>query len=466
MGGGPAGLAVLLAAHKDGRFKEMLSQGLLIVERGAQIGPGQIGTYSINSDSTGDTFIDPLRAGTEARLHAILDTPVARRAAAAGLDSIPLRDAGELMTLVGEALHSLIGDYPQSAVLTHCTATLAQQQCDGTWQVSLTDAEGKLQHVQGKSLILATGATQPLARLQRETVAGVPVAARWGNRLMQSGEVFGQGGLEKVASLLAGKTDPKVAILGGSTSAMAIAHALLHRMPAVRFGEGGLTLFHRRPMRVYYTNAEEALQDGYTEFGPDDLCPITKRVYRFAGLRLDSRELLMQVRGIGNRPPEPRMKMHQLQPQDPEAVRRIDAVDLVIAALGYRPNALPILDERDEAVSLFAHTGPSAALVDDKCRVLDNQGTPIAGLYGIGLAAGFIPRGSLGGEPSFSGQANGLWLWQHDVGSIIVKAVLPERSERHEPPAPFTAPPARQAPMRVANQPSGPRASLPTGTRA
>ena len=66
VGGGPAGLAVLLSAHRDGRLVEMLQQGLLIVEQSAHIGKGQIGNYAINSDSTGYTFVDPLRAGSEA----------------------------------------------------------------------------------------------------------------------------------------------------------------------------------------------------------------------------------------------------------------------------------------------------------------------------------------------------------------------------------------------------------------
>ena len=44
-----------------GKLVEMLQQGLLIVEQSTQIGKGQIGSYGINSDSTGYTFVDPLR---------------------------------------------------------------------------------------------------------------------------------------------------------------------------------------------------------------------------------------------------------------------------------------------------------------------------------------------------------------------------------------------------------------------
>ena len=54
------------------------------------------------------------------------------------------------------------------------------------------------------------------------------------------------------------------------------------------------------------------------------------------------------------------------------------------------------------------------------------SGRPIPGAFGIGLAAGFVPWGRLGGEASFRGQANGLWLWQNDVGQMIVDQVLGE----------------------------------------
>ncbi len=62
--------------------------------------------------------------------------------------------------------------------------------------------------------------------------------------------------------------------------------------------------------------------------------------------------------------------------------------------------------------------------MDNDCRVLDAGGNPLPHLFAIGLAAGFVPHGKLGGEPSFRGQANGLWLWQSDVGGLIVDAIL------------------------------------------
>ena len=427
-------MAVLLAAHKDGTLTDLLRQGLLIVEQGSHIGKGLIGNYEITSDSTGYTFVDPLRVGGEDALHRILETPIGRKIAAAGPNAIPLCEAGELLALVGKAFESILSRFPECAVMTSTTAEYARLQPDGSWLLAITDANWRKRSVEAERVILATGAAQPPTRLEDEWVAGKPLMKRWGDRLLQSGDVIGTGGAARVSALLAGKANPKVAIVGGSTSGMSVAYTLMNRLEGVQFDEGGVTLFHRRPLRVYYTSPEEAIADGYTEFGPGDLCPITNRVFRFAGMRLDSRELLMQLFGIGGRELEPRMKLHPLQQEDAAAVEIIDSADLVVAALGYRPNALRILDVDGAVIPLLAHTGPKAPMVDACCRVINNSRVPIPGLYGIGLAAGFVPRGKLGGEPSFIGQANGLWLWQNDVGSIIANAVLQRNTATHATP--------------------------------
>jgi hypothetical protein len=55
---------------------------------------------------------------------------------------------------------------------------------------------------------------------------------------------------------------------------------------------------------------------------------------------------------------------------------------------------------------------------------MDAEGNPVPGVYGIGLASGHVPDGRLGGESSFSGKANGLWLWQNDIGQMIVEQLL------------------------------------------
>ena len=125
------------------------------------------------------------------------------------------------------------------------------------------------------------------------------------------------------------------------------------------------------------------------------------------------------------------------------SVTILDEADLVIAALGYRPRALPVFDHAGRPIRLFAETSPKAPLVDNRCRLLDEDRNPIPHAFAMGLAAGFVPTGKLGGEPSFQGQANGLWLWQSEVGGMIVDAVLTQASNaNHELNSPAFTPTA------------------------
>ncbi len=453
VGGGPAGIAVLLAAHRSGLLDNLLAEGVALVEQTGTLGAGDLGRYAINSDSTGRTFVDCLEGPHASPLRALRSHPLAREIALAGDGPVPLALAGRFLSLVGETLRDILEAHPRCTVLTGHKALSARRDLD-KWEVRLAGPGGTPTVVVARHLVSATGAHQPGARLRTERVGGTPLAS-CSDRLLQSGDVLASGGLDVVAGRLRGKVAPRVAIVGGSTSAVSVAHALLHRLPKIRFAADAVTLLHRRPLRITYNSAAEALADGYCEFGPDDVCPISGRVFRLAGFRLNQRELIMQARGIGGRPPEPRLRLHRLVEEgaDGQARAILERADLVVAALGYRPHALRLFDHLGQPIPLLAGTGPGARLVDRQCRLLDATGTPIDGAFGIGLAAGFVPDGKLGGERSFAGQANGLWLWQNDVGRLIVDAVLgAEPAERDAELAPLglgAALAARAVPQRV-----------------
>ena len=453
VGGGPAGLAPLLAAHRHGRLRDLLDRGVVIVEQGDALGAGELGRYAINSDSTGRTFVDCLDGPCETKLTELKTHPIAVEIARAGEAAVPLPLVGRFMRLVGDTIGAMVADHPRCAVLMGHRVLSARRTSDG-WTLSLSRTGGKQRDtIVVRDLLSATGASQPVSRLADEIVAGLPLAPRLrGDRLLQSGDVLTEDGLRSVAGRLSGRRDPRVAIVGGSTSAVATAHALLHRLPTVAFGPGALTLLHRRPLRVTHESAEAARAEGDFDFTDDDICPVTRRVFRLGGFRLDSRDLVMRARGIGGRAGEPRLTLHQLGSNDPEARRILSRADLVIAAFGYRPRAIPVFAEDGAPIALHCEKGPTAPLVDAGCRILDRAGRAIPNLFGIGLAAGFVPHGRLGGEPSFVGQANGLWLWQNDVGLLIVEALLdPADATRRPEPArsrPVSPRPVRPAPAR------------------
>ncbi len=427
VGGGPAGTALLTAASKRGLLPQ-LARRLVLVERDRALGMGRLGGYAINSDSTAQTFLSAVAGNPHPELAALEHHPVgqmvARHVDALG---VPLYEAGPLLRETGERLGRLVTAHGGD-VLTGHEALGTQRTARGLWATTLRGPDGTVTERLSRNLVIATGGHQAFDHLAGQIVAGAPLAALAGERLHTADAVLSLGGVERIAALLHDTPAPRVAIVGGSTSALATIALLLRSRPGIAFGSGGVTLLHRGALRPFYPSTEAALADGFTDFGPDDICPVSGFVYRLAGFRLEARALVLRMLGIGGRVPDPRVALHHISGDDDAAARvAITGADIVIGALGYRPFALPVSDRHGQPVALAAARG--AAMVDRYCRVLDAGGAALPGLFGIGLAAGFVPWGAMGGEPSFRGQANGLWQWQNDVGLMIVEQLLGERAQ-------------------------------------
>lgn len=422
IGGGPAGTALLTAASKRGRLADLARAGLTIVERDTAIGAGRLGRYAITSDSTAQTFLTAVAGNPHPEIAALEDHPAARTVArykdALG---VPLVEAGPLIRVTGERLGAIVSANGGTVLTGH--EVLWARQSDGLWQVRLRClSDGSERTRLARNLVVATGGHQPIERLAVQQVAGASLVAQAGDRLIQSDEVLAVGGFEKVADLLSTARAPRIAVIGGSTSALTTVALLLKGRPALPLGAGAITLLHRRPLRPFYPSAEAARAEGFTDFDEEDICPVSGFVYRLAGFRLEARDLVLRMLEIDGREPDPRVALHRITGDDAVARETIARADLVIAALGYRPRALPL--ERADGTPLPLAAQEGRPMVDRHCRLLGQDGQPVPGAYGIGLAAGFVPWGALGGEASFSGQANGLWLWQNDVGMMIVDQLL------------------------------------------
>ncbi len=423
VGGGPAGTALLCAAGKAGRLDALAADGLALIDRGPRIGAGRLGDYAIASDSTAETFLTA-DAALPAGLTLANDPSAIAIREHRGALGVPLPKVGAYLDRLGEALGQRLVSLG-GTVLTGHEVVAAQATADGLWQVRARRiADGRTTELRARSLVLATGGYQPATRLVEERVAGHSLVERYGGRLIQSDMLLAEGGIAAIATQLPPDRPARIAIVGGSTSAVTAAVRLL-KAPGVQLGAGGIALLHRRPLRPFYPSADAARADGFDDFGPDDICPVSGFVYRLAGFRLEARELVVHALGIGGRVGDPRLRLHRLAGgDDATAARLLDEADLVIAAFGYRPHALPLVDAAGRAIRLRADGPIRGAMVDERGRVIDATGRAVPGVFGLGLAAGFVPSGALGGEPSFRGQANGLWLWQNDVGRLIVDQIL------------------------------------------
>ncbi len=425
VGAGPAGLAPLFAAASVGRLEEVLRLGVTILEQGENLGAGSLGQHAVASDSTAEAFLDLVTRTEEPRLRALCHHPAAQELLRLGRAAAPLTTVAAFLEAAGRTLCEIVADSDGGVVLTGARVTSVRQTRDGRWRTRFVRSGSGSEHeIASSYVVLATGAHQPQRRLEQEQVAGQLLCPRFQDKLLQSGEVLARGGIERVRERLGAKKAPTVAVIGGSTSAGAVALRLLNEVTGLHFEAGAVTLLHRQPLRIFYESEAEAVAEGYTEFRPQDVCSLTGRVVGVYGLRLDSRELIMRARQIGGRPEEPRLRLLQLLPENfGKAQTALEEADLIITALGYRPRLARIFDERGCPVPLVSPQGKEWSVVDERCRVLTAAGTPLKNLLAIGLSVGPKPGRELGGETDFYGQINSLWLWQHTLGLRIVEEI-------------------------------------------
>jgi hypothetical protein len=344
------------------------------------------------------------------------------------------------MQVLGGALCNLL-IASGSDVLGGHEAVSSQQVTGGFWRTKLRRlSDDAVISVESRFVVLATGGHQPLSYLARRRIGGRPLLPTYAGKLVQSDDALTAGGLAAIGDRLARGRNKRVVIVGSSSSAMACANAILQSPFGRELGTGAVTLLHRRPLHIFYPSATAALADGYEEFGSEDICPISGFVFRLSGLRHEARELLMAVRGIGGREPEKRLRLHRVgSGPDRVASEVLDDADVVIAALGYRPLALPLLTASGRRLAVYADDTGARPLVDGECRVLDRSGTPIEGLLGIGLGSGFFSRELVGGELSFSGQTNSLWQWQNAIGGLIARQIQTAEVTKPLKPTPIGA---------------------------
>lgn len=428
VGGGPAGTALLTAATKKDWLRQLGAERLAVIERDDVLGRGLIGTYAITSDSTAETFLTAVKDNVHGEIAALSDhLSGAEVALHAGGLGVPLARSSPLLEATGARLGAILTQHG-GTVATRSEAVDARRTEDGLWAVRVKSrVTGSERVMLSRQIVVATGGYQSRAAIAAERVAGVALGELAGDRLMLGDDFLKLGGMERLRDRIAGVRAPRIAIVGGSTSAMAAAALILKAAPALALGAGALTLYHRRPLRPFYPSDEAARADGFTDFSDDDVCPVSGFVYRLAGFRLEARELVLRMLGVGGRVADPRMALCDMGDAGVHAALR--QADVVIGALGYRPRALPLYDVDGTRIELLADAPGRPRLVDQRCRVVDASGAPVPGVYGIGLASGHVPDGRLGGEASFVGKANGLWLWQNDIGQMIVEQLLEDSAQ-------------------------------------
>jgi hypothetical protein len=208
-----------------------------------------------------------------------------------------------------------------------------------------------------------------------------------------------------------------------------VADLLLDR----RSADHDVAVISRSPIRIYYTNAEEACADGYAFDPVWDVCPISGRVNRYGGLRGRAATLAkasLHPADYGSSP----VRLVQLAARRGGEVECHSAeiilseADVIVSACGFEAALPPI--QRADGSSLTAAQDPTGTIVTSTGHLVDEHGVAHPELIAYGLGAGLGPIGDVGGEPSYARRADGVWLYQHDVGQIVLSELLSSPVDR------------------------------------
>jgi hypothetical protein len=417
IGAGPAGTGLLFKALKDGVFDELLDSGIAIIEKSPFILEGNLTNYKINSDTLSNTFLECLEGytGNSLDLSNLTDEILFLKSYSG--KSIPLWALKAFYQKLGVLLKLAILKNPNCSLFLEKKATSVRRNIDGSFYVYI---EGIEQPISALSVIQAPGGLPNISSNGTKPIFDTINLDKFLFKSIISDNLIKGLTDESLRILL--QNNPKVVILGGSHSAFSSAHYLLNSFPEIYFPDGSIKIYCRSMPKLFFTSRDEALAKNYTDFTEDDFCPVTKRLFRLGGLRMDGRELYMNMLGMDHQMVEKRAVLKIFQDCKDDLVSDLNNASVVIIAFGYSFNSVPLFDADGSEIILSG--AEDTRYVNENCELLEHNKRPISNMYAIGLGSGFIPTDSLGGEKSFKGHTNGIWYYQNIIGGIILKQVL------------------------------------------
>lgn len=428
-GGGPAGLGPIVYAGRIGQLQALLADGVRVIERGPRLGPGSLARYRIPGNSLGVAFLECLEDGIDT---GFLDPVRAARATTALARHRerypPLPVVAAYLERIGDAVRQLLERTPDCDVAVDTSVEEVRLLPGGGGALVRTSrrtaAEVCSEEATARRVVLALGGRQPSAVGHTHVLPGLGLD-RWAPKVVYSSDVIDRSRLsEEMIERL--RERPVVTVVGGSHSAWSSAYVLLSdegvqeqigRRPAVR-------ILHRHGVRMFYANADDALREGYPFDPVEDVCPLSGRVNRFSGLRGEAFELARRTHRFGDAVPadEQVTTLRLDQANGADVVDALDSAGLVVAALGFAAR-LPRLLAPDGSPLYLRRSGCALAVTDDASPI-DVDGRAVTELVAYGLGAGPTVSKRVGGEPSYTGRLDGVWLYQHDIGRVALERLL------------------------------------------
>lgn len=423
---GPAGCGFLLHAIKEGAIGRLVDEGLVLIEQSATPGPGKVGRYQLTGNSLARAFLDciddPKLDWLFQDLH-MASSPVLQLRAME-YSAPPLDLVGDFLTIMTtRMLAHLSSDYDVPVLLETSVDTI-RLQANGLFTLDLSTVTGsERKALQIENVLCGFGGRQDIEVIRACEVLPDVRLGDHAARLMPSDDFLMMSNDDiRLSVPVAANGKGDVVVVGGSHSAMSTIDRLADALAPV--GLRRIIMLHRDQSRLYYASVGDAKRDGYSFDDPADICPMSGRINRFGGLRYRSFDVAKSILETGRTPDQSvEVVSLPLGAEEPAGVREhLAEAAAVIACLGYQANLPPVLDYLDREIAL--QNEARGLEIDDGGRALTVDGQPVPGLFVYGIGSRLLKRSAaIGGEPSFNGSADGVWLYHNHGGGVILDAL-------------------------------------------
>ncbi|MEZ5932950.1 MAG: hypothetical protein R3F54_13530 [Alphaproteobacteria bacterium] len=430
---GPASCGFLLHAIKEHAIGDLIESGLVLIDRLLDPGAGKVGRYRLTGNSISQAFLDCIDDPKLAWLFRDLCTgePSVAKLRTMASAAPPLDVVGDFLGAVARRTLAYLRHEHQVPVLLGTSIETVRRELGGGFAVGLRDLRaGRRYNLSVDNVLCGLGGSQPAETLRQcEILPGLCIGDH-AQRLVASDDLLmmSNDALRQAIPIAAGGVSD-VAIVGGSHSAMSAIDRLTEALgPA---GLRRIVMLHREPLRLYFDSADEARRAGYA-FDADDVCPMSGRVNRFGGLRYRSFDVGRSILETG-RTPDRTVEVRSVLLRDLGAEGRMGVQNhlreaaAVVACTGYQANLPRLNDPWGREIQLRNHLG--GLDVDADGCALTAEGAPVPGLFVFGIGSRLLRRSdAIGGERSFHGSADGVWLY-HNHGARVVLDALDAKPE-------------------------------------
>ncbi|WP_381426401.1 hypothetical protein [Sporosarcina thermotolerans] len=391
-GGGPAGMSQLIYFDAQGQLAEELNRGICVIEKTDELLSGNIKKYKISANSKGGALFEFL--SEHSLVQQYLNKEKLSEQIQSYCDIAPsLHDIGVLYGKIGNFLEQCIKQNPNSDVYKCATVEQIHICEEGLFKVVFKQF-GCVKEVWAKNVHVNLGGVPKTLNLDED------------DRYVHSHYILTEQN-EHLEELFTSNDSLKIAIVGNSHSAMSVLSKLNERYSVINSSKYSFDLYGKSNLKLYYSSMEDALLDGYN-FTEDDICPVTQRVNRYSGMREES---FLVAKAILNETIN-NVTLKRVYFKDNADY------DLIIECLGYKTNLIPVY-KNGKQIQFEVNNG--ILKTDTHFRPVMKNQESIDCFYSYGLGVGIGLTEVSGGEKSFTGNIDGIWLYQHYVAEIITE---------------------------------------------